>query len=298
MLFAIGAAALWSTVPVGTRLLVRNGGAFSVAFLSAARLLMASVVFIGAQLFYTRRANEPLRRPLRRAGWLLLAAAGIFLNYVLYGLGLRYTTAGATAVVSQVNACLTVLLAALLLDERLTRRKLLGMLIALSGVLMVVFQPGAARELLTPGHLYGNLIEIAAAMAWPFYAIGQTKLLENSDDQQVLMRIFVLASGFSLLLLPFSGPMILRAPTVQDWLYLIFLGLGSTAAAYWLFALAVRHLQTSESAMFNVFIPVLALLLGHWLLAEPIHGHDIAGLLLVITGLVLIIRQRQDNRRR
>jgi len=283
---------LWSTVPVGTRLLVRHGGVFSVEFLSAARLLMASLVFILAHLWYQRRVSAPFFLPTRRIGWLFIAAAGIFLNYLFYGIGLRYTTASATAVVSQVNATLTVLLAAVLLGERLTRRKLLGMLIALIGVLLVVFQPGAVDVLLTPGYLKGNLIEIIAAMAWPFYAIGQTKLQENRDDQQVLMRIFVLAFIFSLLVLPFSGPFILRTPTVQDWLYLLFLGIGSTAVAYWLFALAVRHLQTSESTMFNVLIPVFGLLLSHWLLAERIQTHDIAGLLLVVTGLLLILWRR------
>lgn len=295
ILLVIAAMILWGTVPVGTRLLVRNGGAFSVAFLSAARLWMAALIFVGMRIFYARRSGQSFHLPIRRTGWLFLAAAGIAFNYIFYGIGLRYTTAGATSVISQIHSVLTVLLAAMLLGESLSMSRVAGMAVAIVGVVLVVMNGSSPHDLFTSAHFYGNLIEILAAFAWPLYAIGQTKLLEESGNQQALEPIFVGAAAIVTLWLPFSGPLLLRTPTAADWLLLVFLGVGSTATAYWLFALAIQHLQTSESAMFNVLTPPIAMILGHWLLQEPFHARTILGLTLVIFGLLLILWRRHHH---
>ena len=149
-----------------------------------------------------------------------------------------------------------------------------------------------SHTLFASNHFLGNLLEVAASFAWPWYAIGQTKLLEKGGTQQSLEPIFLVAALMSTLFLPFTGPLILHTPTLIDWAVLIFLGAGSTAAAYWLFALSVQRLETSVSTMFNVLIPPLALLLAHWLLGEPLHAQVIGGLVLVVLGLVLVVWRR------
>jgi len=292
---ALAAVLLWSTVPVGTRLLVRSDGAFSVAFLSAVRLWIAAIIFAGIRFITIRRTGQPFRFHIRKKKWLFAAAAGLCLNYIFYGIGLRFTTAGATSVVSQVQPIVTVLLAALLLGESLTWRKISGMLIAIAGVILVIFHGTPLQALFTSQHFLGNMIEVLAAVVWPLYAIGQTKLLRESEDRQVLEPIFVLAAIMTTLFLPFTGKLILHPPTTADWLMLIFLGVGSTAAAYWFFALATQKLETSVTAMFNVTMPLFALFLAYFLLGEPLHPQVLSGLVLVIGGLLLIVWRRHHE---
>ncbi len=292
---ALAAVVLWSTVSVGTRLLLHDRDTFSVAFLSASRLTLAALAFIVLRVWYSQRAGVPFWAPVKQTGWLLIAALSIFLNYLLYNIGLRYTTAGATAVISQIHTIATVLLAALLLDESLTRRKLIGMGVATAGVLLVVIQGASPAALFTSSTLWGNLIQVVAALIWPLYAIGQTKLLRESGNQQALMPIFVIAALLSILVLPFSGPSILHPTTPLDWSVLLFLGLGSTAAAYWLFAVAVQRIETSESTMTNVLIPPISVLMAHGLLGEPLSSGVIAGSGLVVVGLVLLVWQRESR---
>jgi drug/metabolite transporter (DMT)-like permease len=292
VLYLVLSALLWSTVPVGTRLLVRDGeGAFSVTFLSAMRFWVAVLVFALLRLRHARHDHVPFRVSVRGTGWLLLAGLGLFGNYLLYGIGLRFTTAGATSLISQTHTVLTVLLAAWLLGECLTLRKVLGMTVTLGGVLLVIFRGASLHDLLAPMHLWGNLIQVAAAVAWPLYAIGQTKLVEERHDQDVLLPIFTLAALFTTIMLPFSGPA-LHHPTLADWGVLLFLGVGSTALAYWLYAAGVQRLETSEGAMFSVLAPLVAPLLAWWLLAEPLQGNLLAGMTLVVAGLVLIVYRR------
>ena len=204
ILYVLAAVIIWSTVPVGTRMLMRGSSAFSAAFISAARLWVAAVVFVLIHAVYCRRQHRTFHIAIERKGWLLIAAASLCINYIFYAVGLRYTTASATSVVSQVNAIATVLLAAWLLGERMTWQKLLGMMLAVAGILLVLFHGTSLRDLLASQYFTGNTIEIIGGLAWPFYAIGQTKLMERTHNRQILMPIFVIAAVFSLLLLPFT----------------------------------------------------------------------------------------------
>lgn len=282
---------LWSTVPVGTKLLMSDG-AFSVSFISAARLALAAVVFLCVYLLNGRKIERPVCASWKARWWLVAAAVAICVNYFIYAFGLRFTTAGATSIISQINSAATVLLAAWLLHERLTAQKVAGMLIAMAGVIFVVARVGAPADLLMSGHLLGNILQVIAALAWPFYAIGQSKAAIENPGRPVLLPIFVLAALLSAAILPFSGPMILHTPTQADWAILIFLGVGSTAAAYWFFAAGLQRIETSEGTMINVLMPPIALLLAHWLLGEPLSRQLVIGLIFVISGLTLIVWRR------
>lgn len=292
----LAAMVLWSTVPVFTKLLMKEGQgyAFSETFISAGRLWTAAIIFLLVRLLHARHSGIPLRVPVRRTGWLLVAAAALVFNYLLYAYGLRFTTAGATTIVSQVHPILTVLLAAWLLGERLTPQKLIGITLSIAGVLLVLFQGANWRALLDDRHFFGNMVEIVAALSWPFYAIGQTKLIRDGD-RDVLMPIFFTAAVLVTLLLPVSGPIFRHTPALADWLMLAFLGVGSTAAAYWLFAAGLQRIETSEGAMFNVIMPPVALLMAWALLKETPPPMMITGLVLVLLGLACIVWRRGNS---
>ncbi len=290
MLCVLTAMIIWSTIPIGVRILMRDG-AFSAAFISAARLCITALVFIVPYTINTRKTRRPFFSSIYRNYWLYIAAAAICGNVIIYAIGLRFTTAGATAVINPVNAIATVLLAALLLGERLTTRKVVGMLLAIGGVLFVVFHKSAVNDLLSTRYVQGNLLEILASTVWAFYAIGQTKL-QQQNHGPILLPIFTIAAILSLLLLPVTGRPILHQPRVLDWLILFVLGAVCTAVAYQLFAAGIQRIATSEGAMFSMLVPPCALILAHWCLAEPLHPHMLIGLALVLTGLCCILWRR------
>lgn len=293
--FVLLAVLLWATVAPGTRLLVRGEGAFSVGFLSAVRLSIAAFFFVLIRLLHHGPSGFTFRFPPRLFGWLIVAALGIFLNYWLYGIGLRYTTASATSVISQFQGMVTVLLAALLLAEPLTAYKAAGMLVATVGVVLTMFHGHAFGSLSAAEQLRGDLIEVAAAVSWPFYVIGITKLQHVVHDREVLAPVFLLAALFMTLTIPFSGTSINGTPALLDWLVLLFLGVGSTAAAYWFFALALERIQASEAAMYNLLGPPLGIAIASVFLGEQVSHNAVYGVILVIIGLALITWHRRPH---
>ncbi|MHB9105944.1 MAG: DMT family transporter [Armatimonadota bacterium] len=290
----LAAVVLWSTVPVGTRLLVQSGGAFSSEFLSAVRLGIAALVFFGIRLLYAGPAGWRFRFHRRQIPWLLVAGVGLFLNYWLYSLGLRYTSAGATAVISQIHTVATVLLAAVLLNERLSVAKGLGMTVAMGGVLLVMMRGIFLQDFIAEERMLGNLLQIGAALAWPLYAIGQAKAQEKNRGQEVLTPIFAVAAVLMLLTLPFTGTAV-QQPQPWDWGVLLFLGLGSTAAAYWLYALAMLRIETSEAAILSVLSTPMAIGISVLMLGERVTLGAAIGVALVMLGLALTVWHRMPG---
>jgi len=273
-------------------MLVQAGGAFSAEFLSAVRLGIAALVFFGIRLFYAGPAGWRFRFPRRQIPWLLIAGIGLFLNYWLYALGLRYTSAGATAVISQIHTVATVLLAAMLLNERLSSAKVLGMAVAMGGVFLVMMRGAFLQDLVAGQRMLGNLLQVGAALAWPLYAIGQAKALHEDRGQEVLTPIFAVAAVLMLFTLPFTGSALPQPPVARDWGVLLFLGIGSTAVAYWLYSLAILRIETSEAAIISVLSTPLAIGISVLLLGERVTTGAAIGVALVVLGLALTVWQR------
>jgi drug/metabolite transporter (DMT)-like permease len=142
-------AAIASSVPlpllIATFCLLWSS-AFSVAKLAlfdcppllllTARFLIAAVVMLGAAAITGASWRNLARRDL-----IALAGLGIANNALYLGLnylGMRGISSGLSALIVSTNPVLTALLAALVLDERMTWRKAAGLLLGVGGVAFIV----------------------------------------------------------------------------------------------------------------------------------------------------------------
>jgi len=98
--------------------------------LGTLRVVVAALCLVPIYPFYRRR--RPLRRPLRRRDYWILAWLGVFvaLNQVLFIYGLSYTTVGHSAVILAIGPVNILLLAVVVGLERLTLNKVVGVLLA------------------------------------------------------------------------------------------------------------------------------------------------------------------------
>ena len=115
----LGVVALWSVVPVLVKLLIPVFDPFTIAFL---RLSQAAAVVL--VVFFVRGHSL---RDIRLCGWHLIGGLGIGLNYSMFALSLSYTTASAGVLIVQVQYVTLVVLATLVLHERLGLGKVAGM---------------------------------------------------------------------------------------------------------------------------------------------------------------------------
>jgi drug/metabolite transporter (DMT)-like permease len=99
----------------------------------------------------------------------------------------------------------------------------------------------------------------------------------------------------SIVMLALAGvveqPWLLRAPSLETWLALLGTAALSTALAYVVFFRILVRAGASNVMLVTLLIPVTAILLGHFLLGEPLEAREIIGAC-VIGGALLIVDGR------
>ena len=248
-----------------------------------------------------RRAAVEL---LRRHGWtiLVLAAVNVWGYNLAFGFGHHRVAAGTASLIIALNPVLTLLLAAALGQERISWAKALGLGVAFSGLWLVVSR-GAGRAVDLP-YLQDAAVLALAPVCWALYTVLAKPLLEESSP--VTLTFLALGLG-SLPTLPWlAADLLVRGDLhghlaawsaagtgVERWGAALFLSLGCTLLAFWLWFEALKRLAASTAAAFVFLNPPLTLLFEWlWFAKVPSAGF-LSGGALVLIGVYLATRRRR-----
>jgi drug/metabolite transporter (DMT)-like permease len=144
------------------------------------------------------------------------------------------------------------------------------------------------------GQTFGMLLCLGAALSYVFSGLwGRRKLagvppLTSATCQLICSSLVMLALAGVI-----ERPWLLPAPSLQTWLALLGTAALSTALAYVLFFQILVRSGASNVMLVTLLIPVTAILLGHFVLGEPLEAREIigagiiAGALLVVDGRAL-----------
>jgi drug/metabolite transporter (DMT)-like permease len=249
---------------------------------------LRSAIAVPLLLGWCRLRGVPL---WRRDGtlWAGLLAGALFAAefWALYE-ALGRTTAARSTVLLFTSPFWTVIgLHLLLPDDRLTRRKVAGLLLAFAGLLVAFADRlGAPAD----GSLGGDLLALFAGICWGLttVVIKATALTRIAPERTLLYQI-----GTALALVPAGlalGEPGVFAPTPTVIASLAFQGVvlafASYAAWFWLVA---RH-KASTLAPFLFLSPVFAAVFGALVLGEPVTAALAASLVLVGAGIWVVNR--------
>jgi len=196
--------------------------------------------------------------------------------------------AGLASLVLQAQALFTVVLATLLLRERIAGSQVLGLAVAFGGLALVA---GGLDGVATAE---GFALVIAAAVAWGFGNLA-LKRAAPADPLRFMTTVCVVPPLPLLALsLAFEGP-----ERVGDALAGIDLG-GIAAVAYiafaattlgWgLWAFLLRHYSAGTVAPFSLLVPIFGLGFAALLLGEPLTARTMIAAVLVVSGVLLTQR--------
>ena len=173
-------------------------------------------------------------------------------------------------------------------DDRMTRRKLLGVVIGFTGILVVV-GPNAIAGLGT-----GSVSGIAAALGASLCYVMAGLFIRMIDMPPVRLACLALGLG-SAVLIP-SAFLFAEAPPTNisgnAWIALFFLGFFPTGLAYILRFTLIRAIGYSRFALAVNMIPVFGVILGVVLLGEALSVYILLALALVVAGLLVAGSER------
>lgn len=255
-IYAMVTIIFWSLAYVLTRLALQYFTPFSLGFL---RYLVASCTLL--IVLVLTRMKPPKRKDLPY--FILAGALGFFFYMIAFNLGQKTVTASTGSIVIATVPLLTAFIARFVYKEKLSFLKWLALIIEFAGVAVLTLMNGILS------FNVGLVWLIFAALALSLYNLLQRKLTKKYTALQTSAFSIFFGTILLAVFLPASVKEVLNAPPIQ-WLYLVILGVFSSAIAYvaWSKAFAKAE-QTSQVSNYMFVTPFLTSLLG-FLLADEI----------------------------
>lgn len=229
------------------------------------------------------------RLPALGRAWLAFAIMATLNNVIPFSLILYGQTRIASGLAAILNACVplfTAVLAHFLTrDERLTRRRVAGVLVGLGGVVLMI-GPDSLGGL--GADVLAQLAVLGAGVSYAFAGIFGRRFAESpplvTATGQVTMS--------SVLILPLAlvvdRPWTLPPPGPRAWLSLLGLAIISTALGYVVYFRILATAGATNLLLVTLLMPVIALLLGTYVLGERLETRHLGGMALIAAGLAVI----------
>lgn len=219
------------------------------------------------------------------------------LEFLLVGEGLRHTSASHMVVFLYTAPVFAALGLHLQLPaERLGPVQWLGIALAFGGLALAFFGRGAgAGAAAAPGAtLWGDALGLLAGIAWgATTVVVRCSSLARAPATQTLL--YQLVGAFVLLLgAAWASGQTRVNLTPQVWASLAFHTLGVSFASFLAWFWLLRHYLASRLGVFSFMTPLFGVVLGAWLLSEPLDAGFAAGALPVLAGIVLVSGAGKD----
>lgn len=281
LLLVVLATACWSTSGLFISLIVSSSGIspWGLAFwrdLGTFTCLLVGMLLLGSR--------ERLRVKRRDLPWLAaMGAISIGMFHVMWNMAVLINGVSVATVI-QANAPIFVtIMAWLLWREQVTQRKIIAIVLAFVGTVLIARLDGLGATQIS---LFGLSITLAAAFAYGGFSLFGKKLVGNYSSWTILLYAF----GFgALILLPFQIrvpiPWLL-SPQVLSWYAALIL--LSTISGFGLYTTGLRYLQASVAAIAASTEVAFAAVVAYIALGERLDAWQILGGILVVGGVILL----------
>ena len=277
--------ALWAVNYIVAR---KAPGVIGPYMLALGRWGLAALILVlitGTELW---RERESIARAWRQ--YLVLGTLGMLICGAWVYEGARSTGAMNIALIYSASPVLISLGAIWWLGEGFGGRKVVGVLLALAGVVHVVVK-GNWTALADVQFVAGDAWILAATVSWAAYALLQKRW---PSPLGATARLAAICLGGTLVLLP---PALWEASRPgadvlggQALLLVVVAALIPGLGAYWIYGWAQKILGASRVAVGLYLGPLYAAIAAWGLLAEPPGWHHAVGALLILPGVFLVTR--------
>jgi drug/metabolite transporter (DMT)-like permease len=244
---------------------------------------LVSAVTLGAIMLALRKLDFKVQNKKLLVFLGIANAAGYLLQYI----AMNYTTAAKAALFINLSAIWVALLSPKLLGETFSRKKILGVLVGLMGIVFVSTNLNLLA--LGEGQIVADLTLIVSGLTWAIFMVYNKKLVMNSTSATFQSMTWVLLVTF-LSIAPFaflSGPGFFQL-SGWAWLAIVWTAIVCWVLPYYLWLEGLKHLSASVSTVLLLSEIVVAVILSIVILKEPITIFSTIGAFFIIIAIALV----------
>lgn len=218
---------------------------------------------------------------------IVLGVLGVFVHQILQATALLSINASSAGWLISFSPIFTVILSVLFLHEKMNLPKTIGMIIAITGVMIIT----TSRV----GHSFeftmsiGFLLMLLSTLNWAVYSVLLKKL--RIPYPALVVTFYMSLIGFLL-----TTPFIIRSRgwesisllTPAEWAHLLFLAIFVSGIGYWYWGKALEVLDASKVSMFLYLEPIATLIAAIFLLQEKLILISALGGIIIIIGVIIV----------
>ncbi len=284
LLAVSGGALLWGTAGVVVHVIAQRSGLGAVS-IGCFRLIFAAVALVSVVRLGAVRRVRALRSEHR---WgLVLSGVGLGAYQALYFIGVQDVGVSVSTLVSLGVAPVAITVATSIVRRAWPAgRSLLTLVLAIVGLAMVSLSAGGAAG---PHPLTGVLASVASGLGYAGYTLLGRRLVVHVDTMLLATSTSVVGA---VVLLPIG---LVEGMAVHDGvsiLWLIYLGVFTTALAYALFYAGLRSTPPEVAAVLTLLEPLAAAILAVVLLHEHLAPLGVVGGALMLVAIAVLYLRR------
>ena len=279
----VAATACWGAGTVVTKQVLND-----VAPLTLLPMQLTASCLLLLLLSLVRRERIVWSPPTRR-----LAALGVLnpgLAYALGLLGLASITASMSVLLWAAEPVLIVVFAVVLLRERVPAQLVTTLAVAVLGVVLVVYQPGASGDAL------GVALTLVAVGCCALYTVATRQLLLDDASLPIVLAQQLAALAFAVLFATavqaagWDG-WALHGNSWGTWAAAAASGCLYYGLAFWFYLAGLRHVRASVAGAFLPLVPVFGVAAGY-LIGERLAGRQWVGAIIVVAATAAMALQQ------
>jgi drug/metabolite transporter (DMT)-like permease len=275
------AASIWGGMYVVSKIMLTTVQPIELVWIRYVVALLALALSIVAtrQSWKIRWRHLPLVAAVGIVGY----AVSIWTQF----LGTQLSTAQMGAMITSATPAFMVVFARVLLGEMITVRRAFSVGLATIGVLMIVGIGGLGSS-----YKLGGVILAIAAVTWALMSVLVKRIPQNYSQLTVTMYAIVIATIFitpaAVPQLMHTSPRIWLHPSM--WSGVLYLGVVSTAGAFFLWNKGLQLVDASSGGLFFFFQPLVGTFLGWFVLGEVVGIPFWLGTALIVFSVILVLR--------
>lgn len=283
ILFVIAAAGTWGLTGVLSKYLLGSTAPMIVVLIQLSSSMLVSWVII------TIKFEE-----VEITGKVLLASTlGVLhpgLSTVLGIVGLTHLDASTSSTIWALEAAMTMILASMMLAEKLKVVQIFLAIISIGGVFFLTMNSGQTRDL--GESLYGMFLALIAVASCALYTVFSRQISRDSAAEPLLVVAGQQSIGLlvSLAMFPFHWSIErisdLNVISIDIWLICALTGNLTFLVAMGLFLAALRHLPAGFASSFLILTPVFGLASAFLVLGEVLTGWQWGGVVIILVSVL------------
>lgn len=271
---------VWGFNVVAIKLIVEQ---FSAVTITSFRIFVAaSCVFL--ILWLSKQIRLPKREEIKYI--ILITLTGVLAHHFFLSVGLTQTSASNSGLILGLVPLCTSILASLMLKEKLSVTRIVGIIFGLVGVSIIILVGNTERFLFNLGDLFIFLAVLTQAISFIYI-----KKVTETMSSKLVTATTLLIGSFMLFILSLvmepNGLSSLKNGTLAGWSIFLGSAILATAVGHFLYNHAIQFIGPGQSSIFMNLSPFFALLGSFLFLGENLYVTHFLGFIFIVAGVIL-----------